>query len=173
MSETPARSCCVEETATEETISPSAFCSCVRETSERYLILLSLHESVEEAVEGAVAVDVADDEGVARLVDDAKRGDGGEEAVRVGEDVQGAGVEHFDDRAGHSDRFFRYVVDPERDHVIALMCEGRRNATIRATCCVVVKKALRESRHLFIRGSMNTMLPLVAGFTQTNGSYFQ
>ena len=60
MSETPARSCCVEETATEETISPSAFCSWVRESEERYLILLSLHESVEQAVEGAVAVDVAD-----------------------------------------------------------------------------------------------------------------
>ena len=126
MSETPARSCCVEETATEETISPSAFCSWVRESEERYLILLSLHESVEQAVEGAVAVDVADDEGVARLVNDAERGDRGEEAVGVGEDVQSAGVEHFDDRAGDADRLFRYVVDAERDDVIALMCEWRR-----------------------------------------------
>lgn len=39
------------------------------------LVLLGLHEAVEKAVEGAVAVQVADEKGVARLVDYAQRGD--------------------------------------------------------------------------------------------------
>ena len=60
---------------TEETISPSALWSGVREGGKRYLVLLGLHEAVEKAVEGAVAVQVADEEGVARLVDYAQRGD--------------------------------------------------------------------------------------------------
>ena len=65
----------MEERATEETISPSALWSGVREGGTRYLVLLGLHEAVEKAVEGAVAVQVADEEGVARLVDYAQRGD--------------------------------------------------------------------------------------------------
>lgn len=63
----------MDERATEETISPSALGSGVRGREERYLALLGLHEAVEQAVEGAVAAQVADEEGVARLVHYAQR----------------------------------------------------------------------------------------------------